>query len=302
MTAPERLDPEVEAAVTPPPLDYGGPLRVAWQWNRSGDPADLRKAEQLLALLTAPGEFEFALPVWYERAFNLVRQKRPGEAVRLLERIAVDFQHSLDRDTVALWGRILKDRGYARLDAGDLAGAERAFADAEAAYLRGFRSARDYFPGINVATLRFLRASLLRQIAEAGLRAGGDATGVEPALAGRDAAAELLSAARTAAAELAAASGEWEDKLQDDAVWRLATLGEADVLLGRWADAELAYRTALTNPAVPLQPFHPESIARQLRRLVAAYPAFGVQPPPPFDDPVGFVYGLALSFKRPDTL
>jgi tetratricopeptide (TPR) repeat protein len=277
---PNDPGPTVQEVLDRRALDYGPPLAVAWEWNRSGDSQKLAKAEQLLARLTEPGMFEFALPVWYERAFNLVRQKRQPEALELLERVARDFEGALDEDTLSLWARIHKDAGDAALAAEKLAEAERSYARAEELYERAYALGRDRFPGINVATLRFVRAGLRKALAGSAEKAA------------ESGATELLATARALAAELLSGSANWLPRLPDDPIWMSATRGEAAVILGDWAVAEHAYREALDPAKRPLK-HHPDSMKAQLKRLRAGYIRLGQTVPPPFDDPDAFFAQLS---------
>src|SRR5262245_57706166 len=140
-------DPDVARVVARNHRSFHAPLAVAWKWNRSKDPADHRKAEELLDYLME--RFPLILRVWYERAFNLVKQKRPGEAQQVLAKALEQFHRVLDEDTLSLVGRLAKDEGDEHLRAGRLAEAEQAYARAEAAYERAYALRKDRFPGIN---------------------------------------------------------------------------------------------------------------------------------------------------------
>jgi tetratricopeptide (TPR) repeat protein len=275
---PEPLD---AAAVLNAGHDsYHKPYRIAWAWNRSKVPDDLKRAEQLLTRLTDPDQFAFAVPIWYERAFNLVRQGRPDEAVAVLKDVVARFPGLADEDILCLWGRIHKDRGSAALAADDLAAAEREFTRAEERYEKAYGLRGHRFPGINIATLRFVRAGLIKTLASRPFGPGAETAGLDRETAGRDAAATLQESAREMAAVLVAARATWRDELADDAIWRLATLAEAYVLLGEWDTAKRAYADALAPGHNP-QPFHAETMRDQLRRLLDAYVRLGDKPREP---------------------
>lgn len=251
-------------------------LRVARRWNRSGDPDDLDRAGRLLAALTAPDRYPTALHLWYERAFNLGRRRRPDEAEALLGEVDRLFGGQLDEDAYGLWGRLYKDRGHAHLDAGlaqppgatgrklEFEQAYQEYAKAAGRYRRACDLTDTGFPEVNVAFLVFVRAGLATAL---GL--GAEAAALEAAA--RDQAAALLRPDR-----------RWERRQPDDHVWQLATRGEAAAILGRWDDAVAHYLAAATH--ADAQPYFPQSMGDQLRRVTQGHDLLGRPAPPELAD------------------
>lgn len=290
------MNPTVDAVLARAYPSFHEPLRIAWQLNRGG-PADLDSAARLLDALTL--KYPAALSVWFEAAFNRVRRIAPlrdpaeratarQKALELLHTIDGLFGGRLDEDTYALWGRCHKDAGHEHLDrglalpasaggpdeaerepasplvrSGAAGAAEAEYLKAEEQYDKGYRLKGNWFPGINVAFLRFLRAALAAQ-------------------AGRVAdSARLLREAQARAGELLAATG-WAVKLPDDDIWHEATRGEARALRAEWDAAVAHYRNALARPG--LQPYHPVSMGGQLRRVVQGWELLGQKPPADLKD------------------
>jgi hypothetical protein len=138
-------------------------------WSRGQERTAHQQAEQLLIHMVAAAWYPTALHVWYERAFNLTRQERVHEALKLLQSIHAEFEGHLDEDTFSLWGRCHKEPGDRHREAGqksaDGSAVQRsAFKEAEDAYrlaieqyTKAYAVAGGFFPCINVATLTFLR-------------------------------------------------------------------------------------------------------------------------------------------------
>lgn len=286
----EPTDPEVTATLARRYFDYREPLEAARDWNRGGGAVGFERAKQLAAALAR--KYSHAPRVWYELAFALVKLGQRALTVELLERkVSPDFGGQLDTDTFSLWGRCHKDLGDRYAAAGDYAAAEREYAAAEARYEQAYKASNgDYFPGINVATVRLLRAVVLRQLLD----------GTDPDAQDRDEVARsgariaaLLDASRQRAAEVLASRRTWQEKAPDDVIWLAATEAEAHVLLGNWALAKQFYGAALRpnqvdarNRPVNPQPHHFGSPFAQLERLSAALAVLrpSPAPPPPFVD------------------
>ena len=162
---------EVEAVLARRYPGYREPLQIAWGWNRSGDPVKLAQAHTLLTALAE--HYAHVLHVWYELAFNLVKQKKRDDALALLAQIGERFRGMLDEDVLSLWGRCCKNRGDDYLNAGlklpaerraervaDFTEADGAYQEACTRYEQAYLLNSNWFPGINLATLRLLRAAL----------------------------------------------------------------------------------------------------------------------------------------------
>ena len=288
MSAPALL-PEVAAALAEPLFGHAQPLKVAWNWNRGGNPDDLGKAEQLLAVLA--GKYP-EQPVLFEQAFNLVRQKRPLEALRILEAADDKFPRTLGEDLLSLWGRIFKDRGDAHLKAGDAAAAEAAFRDAQRLYDRAYALHRDRFPGINVATLAFLRSGLMKAMADAVVRGSASDDDVQTARGLHAAAATFRADAKAKAHDVLRLRDRWKARLPDDTIWMAATAAEAHLLADNWDAAAKEYAAAL-HPDKQPKPFHFDSVVGQVRRLKAGFERLGDKFGGPLADHAAFFDDLA---------
>jgi hypothetical protein len=206
-----------------------------------------------------------SLHVWYERAFNLASQGRFAEAAKSLKQIHETFGDALGEDGYSLWGRCHKEAGDRFLENGrrcERGSAEQrsAFEDADDAYslaVMRYQQAYDvdqgFFPGINLATLLFLRA------------------GLNTCLNRPEKAAQLRQQSSDQATRLS--QSEMREKLPDDHIWRRATQAEAAILRRDWNYAALRYRAALDQENC--QAHHPASMGHQLRRLIEAYGLFG---------------------------
>ena len=140
----------------------------------------------------------------YLAALSLANGGSSGEAARLLRELLDTGEGALQSDLLSLAGRVAKER-WSRLPEGD--GRREAGEHARQFYRRAFERSRDWFPGINAATM-----SLLTGRAEEG---------------------------RRLAREVRALCGAGEDDF-----WRCATLGEAALLLGEPEVAAQWYRKA----------------------------------------------------------
>ena len=270
---------EVEAVLARRYPGYREPLQIAWGWNRSGDPVKVAQAHTLLTALAE--HYAHVLHVWYELAFNLVKQKKRDEALALLARIGERFPGMLDEDVLSLWGRCCKNRGDDYLNAGlklpaerraervaDFTEADGAYQEACTRYEQAYLLNSNWFPGINLATLRLLRAALAADLDRK---------------AERD---DYLTASRHLAAELLQAAPAWTKHLEDDKIWMAATRAKAQLLLGHWDDAAAQYRIALDQPN--LQPDNPKTMKDQVRRIADAYGLLRIPMEGPLADPERF--------------
>lgn len=252
---------------------YQVPVRQVRDWNREGDPQSLDNAELTACELKA--RYPHVLPLRYELAFSMVRQGRRAEAIAELDRAGREFP-VLDEDCLCLLGRCHKEDGDALLEAGSLARAEQQYRVAEENYEQAYALREDRFPGINMAGLRLIRASLLKQL------------GDEPAPVGDgDSPADgLLERAQQLARQLIDNRRRWEKRLKDDNIWMLATAGEAHLILEQWDKAARCYRDALSQDN--LQAYQPQSMKAQVLRLRAAFDRLAIKPRGPLADVESF--------------
>ena len=228
MTDPKADDDEVRTILARRTPSYREPLLVAWKWNRGGNRADHERAHVLLTELSR--RYPHALHVWYELAFGLVRLGRRDAALGVLEHVGDEFRGLLDEDTLCLWGRCYKDaadeslaRGLrADQPAGEataaLADADRLYAVAAARYEQAFDLGKNWFPGINLATLWLIRSGLALWL---GPQEAEGSAGRRDDWGGRSEA--LLRSARDLAGELLRQADGWQERLADDRVWTRAT-------------------------------------------------------------------------------
>jgi hypothetical protein len=255
---------EVKAILDKDYPSYQEPVQIIWAWNREGPVTSLQKAEALARALKH--RYPDVLAVRFELAFSLVRQKRRAEALREIEEAGKEFP-VLDEDTLSLAGRCQKDAGDELLQKELLAGAEREYGAAEEFYVKAYDIRKDRFPGINIAGLRLIRASLLCQIAK------NDA-GQAETLGQRS--EELRRLGEAMARELLAGRNSWKERLPDDNIWIDATEAEILLLLQQWDEAAKLYGLALSRANV--QPIHPESMKAQVKRVHAAFGRLGIVP------------------------
>jgi class 3 adenylate cyclase len=167
----------------------------------------------------------------YLAALALANGGSGGQAARLLRELLEQAGEGR-ADVLSLAGRVAKER-WSRLPAG--AERDAAGALAKQYYGRAFFATRDWFPGINAATMCMLTGQ---------------------AEEGRRLAAEVRS--------LCAAGDPGRD------FWLSATLGEANLLLGEQAEAERCYRVAVA--AAGRRYGDIASMRRQLKLLSWALP------------------------------
>ena len=246
---------------------YQRPLAEIHDLSRSDNPDNRSKAELLLDVMVK--KYPAALHVWYEKAFNLIKQgqNRVPDALKVLKQTEAAFDRHLDQDTYALWGRCFKDSGDLLMREGlrNEAGSElqiSAFREAALKYRsaiekysEAFEVAKGFFAGINVATLTFLSAGLFKCVGQS------------------EEANKLREKSRQSAKELLAASSQWPELLPDDAVWTRATEAEAAMLCGAVDRAAARYEAALGQEQC--KRFHAEAMGTQLRRIVEGYNLFG---------------------------
>jgi tetratricopeptide (TPR) repeat protein len=193
-------------------------LAIAWGWARQGGD-DLRHAIELLTQLRQRNRYRYVLALWQELAFALKQAGEREDALRLLGELEAEFP-TLDEETLCRWGGLFKQDGHEALrGTGGATVAERCYQNALEKYERAYQLRRDPYPGINVATLWFLRAGLAREL--------GRTTE----------AADDQARARAVARELLADRSRWPKRLPDDNIWMPATEAEAALFLERWGEA-----------------------------------------------------------------
>jgi tetratricopeptide (TPR) repeat protein len=233
------------------------PLKAIRKAIRNKQPsADL--PQQLNELVN---HYPAQLPVWFERAFYLAKQKQTLQAIDCLEEIEKTFPLTIDEECYSLWGRCYKDRGDQCLLNADAVGVsaeirkchlEDADAEYEKAilqYERAYRQHRGAFPGINLATLHLIRQGIQTQL--------GKTAEIAP----------LAENIRRYAGEIEAA--KLPLKYPDDNIWTKAMKAEAALPLGNMAVALHRYEQATREPNI--QSHHLDSMASQVKRILKIY-------------------------------
>lgn len=154
------------------------------------------------------------------------------EAARHRVEALVEAGHD-DSETLGLLGRVWKDEGFSLQAAGRPS--NDAWSRSASAYGRAFKLHRDYFNGINAATMAFL---------------GGD----------------VVKSTRLAHEVGQLARAALDRNATDH--WAMATLGEVALLTQRWAEARIFYLQATAR--LPIRSTGLASMGRQVRRLLAA--------------------------------
>jgi tetratricopeptide (TPR) repeat protein len=267
---------EVEAVLKRRYLSHHEPLAVAREWTRRGG-TEARNAVELLQELWR--KYPYVLAVGNELVFALLQTGRREDAMNLLTRLEPRFQ-VIDEDTLSRWGRIFKDDGDKELQKAsrDLDLADGHYRKAIERYDRAYQVGRGFYSGINKAALLMLCASLNRELTWAADQAGD----AKKTLGYARQAEEDYQSARALAKELYDNRQHWQTRLPDDNIWLPATAGEAALLLERWEESAERYRDALRQANV--QPFHPQSMRKQVERILGAFQKLGAAPQGPFTD------------------
>ncbi len=171
---------------------------------------DLKAYDRVIELAAQVVSEDRCPPVVQEQyAFSLNRRNRPGDralALRVLR--GVIDRHGESPETYGLMGSVHKDAYLECVAAGTGSTAQAHLDEAIACYRHGFESdPRDYYPGINAATLLFAK---------------GDAAAL----------AELQDLLPVVVFSVGRRGG-----LQSHDYWDIATVLEASVLGGDWATA-----------------------------------------------------------------
>lgn len=238
---------------------YHKPYQDARAWLREGGE---RKADALALLTQLREEYPHVLVIGNELVLALLENDCHEKGLEELSRLEREFRE-VDEETRCRWGRVYKQEGDRAWQAGDRVRAESRYCQALEQYEFGYGLRQGHYPGINKATMLLLLAAVARQRGE-GARS-----------------VAYLRRAEETAEDVLARRDAWPRDLPDDNIWHPATVGEANLLRRRWADAAGQYRAALGEPNV--QPFHRQSIGKQARRILDAWASLDVRPDATFD-------------------
>lgn len=174
-------------------------------------------------------------------------------------------------------GRCHKDEGDRLLADNHISLAETEYRKAEEWYQKAYEQCGDYFPGINVAALRLIRASLLHTSITKEPERQADLGKLSE---------DLLQKAKDLAKTLTSAAAREPNRIPDERIWVYATRADAYLIREDWDAAAQLYRKALSEPGVLA--YHPISIIAQVHRLLAAFARLGIKPKNDLVDPDTF--------------
>ena len=220
-------------------------LADAQGWRKESTPAALRRAED--ALRRGMAEFPYALALGDELALGAGEAGTRRRGGRVGGRAGAAAGRGRGGDTLPA-RQAAQEAGGGAPGRPPVGGGRAAAGGERAAVRQGVREG-----------VRVLPAG--EPVGRA-VRAGrGD-----PAGGRNDEARELLTRTRQDAAALLSDGRAWGLRLPDDSVWLPAAQGEANVLLGRWAEAEAAYARAVREAGG--RKFYHDSMADQLAHLL----------------------------------
>jgi hypothetical protein len=250
-----------------PTVTHGTPLEKARLWVRSGDPALIAAAVELLKGLLK--RYPSAPDIGPELALAQTAAGRPGEAELTLLALERVFRTPAE-EHLCRWGRLFKDEGdrfFLGLEVGShgprLEQASAYYGQALAMYDQAERIRRGHYPGINKATLLMLLGALARS---RGANEESD---------------RYLAEASATARDLLDRRPRWPFDKPDDNIWHLATAGEAYLICEPTQAAE-QYRMALDTRN--LQQMHRTSMRRQVERILQSFKLLNRAVPESFDD------------------
>ena len=189
-------------------------------------PDALREAERFLR--EAMKQHPYALAIGDELVLVLEEQNKDDDAEALLNELQKLFPDP-GEETLCRFGKIFKKRGFRRLEEGNPSAAYAAFRESEQKYGLAFDTSLGFYPRINQLTMRFVAASLLQELEDG------------------DRSAMLLDSVRADCEGMLKSLDDrvWRSRLDDDHIWKEATIAELHVLVGNWRKAESAYREAM---------------------------------------------------------
>ena len=219
-------------------MSHHGRLAFARVWARSCNASFIKDAVSILKQLRV--EFPHVLEIEEELALAYLELDRSKDAELLLYEVALRYGQ-LSEEMLCRFGRVWKDKGN-KVRVEDRAGAGRLFELGLEWYRQAYARRKDYYPGINLATLHFVLG-------------------------------QKEQARKTTEAVLSKLEAEHH---RDELVWVWATQAEAQLLLASYPpgsktlelcrEAENLYRQAVDDC-----PEHAVQTMRRQAELIAAY-------------------------------
>jgi len=233
---------------------YREPLQQAQALRAQADADSLQKAVSIL--LEARKFYVDAMPLGEELAVVLTMQDKTEAVHALLTEMKQDYGDATV-EMLCRFGKLHKKLADSSCMSGSAATAINQLEIAEKYYAEAFENSKLFYPRINQLTMRFLRAALLKGFDEKSI----------PLYS------ELLQQTRQEAQELLQTPSLWTMTQSDDSIWVPATMGEAHLLLGQYAQAETSYRTAMKEANG--KKFYFDCMAAQVKMLAKACDQLG---------------------------
>jgi tetratricopeptide (TPR) repeat protein len=249
------------------------PLRIAHNWvtrSREWVPAAIRVLEHLRV------EYPHALQVRAELVLAYLEVGARHKAEAELELLERTFPFDQDEEALCRFGRLHRElgddwvKGATPTDE-QFRMAAREYETAWNYYDRAFKIRRGHYPGINRASLYFLRGWAARTT---------------------DVRDTFVVQSGEAARDLLERRDHWPRDNPEDDIWHLASAAEARLLLGGWAQSIEDYRLAGSHKLAG--EFHRECLGKEVRRLLRPLSEGGKMPE-------NVVIALVSLFPAPDT-
>lgn len=254
--------PTVEDVLSMRCVSESVPLELARRWMQSNRQQDARRLlEELFK------RFSHSIEIGQQLALAYLETGDRANATRVLDRLDVLCRNPQE-EVLVRRGRLMRDaadkhleRDAHRSEAAAATPALECYRQAHKMYLAAWNVRSGHYPGINVATLHLLIASLVREPTE------------------RD---SQLAMCSHMAKTLLSCRAQWVSEHADDAVWHAATAGEAFLLQQDWNAAADAYQSAQRLPQ--FLPGHNKSMRGQVVRILEAFQRLGIEPEGDFID------------------
>jgi tetratricopeptide (TPR) repeat protein len=262
---PDAIDLSPDEILNMSFISYATPLELAHRWALSGNGETLDKAIVLLKGLF--DQYPHSLEIGQQLVLCHLEKGEEEPAREILQRLAL-LSRNPNEEVLARSGRLYRDRADRLLSDENLDKASatqihalRMYQQALQEYQKAYLVRKGHYPGINVATLHLLIASLETNQAARAIHLGESQKLTKILLEDR---------------------AKWPSDHPEDVIWHAGTEGEAHLLLRDWETAGDCYRSVTGHAEVT--PFQVNSMRKQVDRILAAYARLGADIGPPFDD------------------